>query len=446
MNKIVKLLFFFSLMLSGILHAQLNKGDLVDGVAAVIGDQVILESDVDEQMNYAKQMGGASDNRCEFMESLMNNKVMVYKGKTDTLIVLPTARLKAASEQKFAQIKASFATEKEMLEKYKYRTSYEMLNAIEKIDAEQYYFQQKLASVTSGLDVTPSEVNSFYNEYKSQLPDVPEEVMLSQISIKPELSAAHKQQLIDKLTKIREDILKGADFTTQVQLYSDDKASVPMGGLYKNTAKGSMVKNFEGTALSLAEGEISEPVETEFGFHIIQLMKKSGNKYDARHILLEAKPNQEEILAARKKMDSISNLIKTGKMTFKEAAVKFSDDKNTKFTGGIISDQNGNDKLGRYDLPAQLGYQITGLSEGDITEPFTVTEGRGEMISIVQLRKQIPAHKMNLEEDYDRIKNMILERKKAEKAESFIRESIPSMFISISDQYKDCTFKNNWKR
>jgi peptidyl-prolyl cis-trans isomerase SurA len=172
-----------------------------------------------------------------------------------------------------------------------------------------------------------------------QLPQVKEEVTLAQIMMYPTLTEAHKQDLINRLKKIKQDILGGETFESQARIYSEDEGSAANGGLYKNINKGQMVKPFEAAALNLQENEISDPIESEFGFHIIQLLKRSGKVYDARHILLKATPTDDEMKTAKAKLDSIRGLILEKKMTFKDAAFKFSDDKRTKFNAGIILEQ-----------------------------------------------------------------------------------------------------------
>ena len=376
MNKNIK----FALLLSFIfaffgvkMNAQLKTGDLVDGIAVVVGDEIILESDIEEQANYAKQQGATVADKCEFVESIINNKLLIYEAKRDTLIENRSAAIKENAAQKYNQILGQFPDEKAMLSAYKFRTSYEMKNAIEKIDADNYYGQMKFGRITEKADVTPNEVTDFFNTYRYQLPQVKDEVSLSQIVMYPKLTDAHKNEIIARLNKIKQDILAGESFESQARIYSDDPGSAANGGLYTNIAKGKMVKPFEAAALNLQEGELSEPVESEFGYHLIQLVKKSGKMYDARHILLKAEPNADEIATARKELDSIRTLILEEKLTFKEAAFRFSDDKRTKFNAGIITSEDGSDKMEKLNLPPTISYQIAGLNKGDITDVFQDT-------------------------------------------------------------------------
>lgn len=440
------LIAFFTLLAVDFNAQQLKKGDLVDGIAAVIGDEIVLESDIAEQMVYAQQQGMKVGGKCEFMENIVNNKLLIYEAKRDTLIENRSAAIKEMADNKYQQILGQFPDEKTMLEAYKFRTSYEMKNAIEKIDTDQYYGQQKYARVTQKVDVTPNEVTDFYNTFKYQLPSVKDEVSISQIMMYPKLTEEHKDEIKSRLLKIKQDILNGESFEQMARIYSEDPGSASNGGLYKNVPKGRMVKPFEAAALNLQEGEISDPVETDFGYHIIQLVRKSGKMYDARHILLKAEPNAEEIRAAREELNSIKAQIEEGKITFKEAAFKYSDDKNTKFNAGRILSQDGSDKLEKIDLTPTVAYQIAGLNQNDITDVYEDENNQKKSLVILQVNEIIPAHQLALETDYERIKNLALDRKKGEAVQKWVNEKLPETFISIDNRYSDCSFKTNWNK
>lgn len=450
MNKKIKFALLFTMIFAffGVkLNAQLQSGALVDGIAVVVGNEIILESDIEDQANYAKQQGAQVSDRCEFVESIISNKLMIYEAKRDTLIENRSEAIKEAANQKYEQILGQFPDEKTMLATYKFRTGYEMKTAIEKIDTDNYYGQMKYGRITEKADVTPNEVTDFFNTYKFQLPEVKDEVSLSQITMYPKLTDAHKDEIIAKLKKIKQDIQAGESFENLARIYSEDPGSAANGGLYKNISKGKMVKPFEAAALNLQEGEISDPVESEFGYHLIQLVKKSGKNYDARHILLKAEPNDAEIEAAKKELDSIRTLILNGRLTFKEAAYRFSDDKKTKFNAGIITAEDGSDRIEKLNLPPSISYQIAGLNKGDITDVFQDTlQQDKKVVSIVKVDDIIAAHQLDLVTDYDRIKQMALNKKKNEMVEKWVKEKLPDVFISINDRYKDCTFKTDWRK
>ena len=452
MNKNLKFTLLFSLVLVFFstlskAQSQLKKGDLIDGIAVVVGDEIILESDIEDQANFAKQQGATVENKCEFVESIINNKLLIYEAKRDTLIENRSAALKDNANQKYTQILGQFPDERAMLTAYKFRTSYEMKNAIEKIDSDNYYGQMKYGRITEKADVTPNEVTDFFTTFQYQLPEVKDEVSLSQITMFPKLTDAHKDEIIARLNKIKQDILGGESFESQARIYSDDPGSAAKGGLYVNISKGKMVKPFEAAALNLQEGEMSDPVESDFGYHLIQLVKKSGKQYDARHILLKAEPNEDEISSAKKELDSIRTLIIDGKMSFKDAAFRFSDDKQTKFNAGILTSEDGSDKIEKLNLPPTISYQIAGHNKGDITDVFQdVAQQDRKTVSIIKIDDVIAAHKLDISTDYNRIKQMALNKKKNEMVEKWVKEKLPNVFISINDRYKDCTFKTDWRK
>lgn len=427
-------------------NAQVKKGDLVDGISAVVGDEIVLESDILEQQNYAIQQGAAQTNKCEFMEQILSNKLLIYKAKKDTLIQDRTAAIRAQAGDKYNQILSQFPSERAMLDSYKFRSSYEMKNVIEKMDIDNYYAQSKYALITDKVNITPNEVTDFYNAFKYQLPQVKDEVVLSKIVMFPKLTDAHKQEIIDKLKKIKQDILNGESFENKARIYSDDPGSAANGGLYTNIGRGKMVKIFEATALNLQEGEISDPVESEFGFHIIQLVKKSGKLYDARHILLKAEPNAEEIAAAKAEMEQIRKDILEGKITFKDAAYKYSDDKNTKFNAGVIPAEDGSDRQEKINLPATVAYQIAGVNKGDLTEVFMDELNQKKAVVLMKVNDIIPEHSLDIATDFERIKSFALNKKKNEVLEKWVKENLADTFISLDNRYKDCQFKTDWNK
>ncbi|WDT66946.1 peptidylprolyl isomerase [Cloacibacterium sp. TD35] len=427
-------------------NAQVKKGDLVDGISAVVGGEIVLESDILEQQNYAAQQGAAQTNKCEFMEQILSNKLLIYKAKKDTLIQDRTAAIRAQAGDKYNQILSQFPSERAMLDAYKFRSSYEMKNVIEKMDVDNYYGQAKYALITDKVNITPNEVTDFYNAFKYQLPQVKDEVVLSKIVMFPKLTDAHKQEIIDKLKKIKQDILNGESFENKARIYSDDPGSAANGGLYTNIGRGKMVKIFEATALNLQEGEISDPVESEFGFHIIQLVKKSGKLYDARHILLKSEANAEEIAAAKAEMEQIRKDILEGKITFKDAAYKHSDDKNTKFNAGVIPAEDGSDRQEKINLPATIAYQIAGVNKGDLTEVFMDELNQKKAVVLMKVNDIIPEHSLDIATDFERIKSFALNKKKNEVLEKWVKENLADTFISLDNRYKDCQFKTDWNK
>ena len=446
MIKNIKQLLLLGLLFIGYqINAQLQKGQLVDGVVAVVGDEIILESDIVEQANFAKQQGEMTSDKCSFVESLLNNKLLIYHAKKDTLIPDRSKEIREQANQKYEQILSQFPSEKAMLDAYKFKTAQDMKNTIENLDSDNYYGQSKYSRITEKADVTPNEVTDFYNTYKFQLPEVKDEVVLSQIVMFPKLTETHKNEIINKLKNIRQNILNGENFELQARIYSEDEDSASNGGLYQNIPRGRMVKPFEAAALNLQEGEISEPIETEFGYHIIQLIKKKGKLYDARHILIKTTPNAEEIATAKKELERIKQDILDEKTTFKEAAHKYSDDKHTKFNAGMIT-KNGSSKIEKTNLDPNISYQIAGYNKGDITDIFEDELDRKKVVSLLRVEDIIPAHQLDLATDYDRVKVLALNNKKNQILEKWTKEQLPNTFISIDKRYDNCSFKAKWEQ
>ena len=446
MIKNIKQLLLLGLLFIGYqINAQLQKGQLVDGVVAVVGDEIILESDIVEQANFAKQQGEVAIDKCTFVESMLNNKLLIYHAKKDTLIPDRSKEIREQANQKYEQILNQFPSEKAMLDAYKFKTAQDMKNTIENLDSDNYYGQSKYSRITEKADVTPNEVTDFYSTYKFQLPEIKDEVVLSQIVMFPKLTETHKNEIINKLKNIRQNILNGENFELQARIYSEDEGSASNGGLYQNIPRGRMVKPFEAAALNLQEGEISEPIETEFGYHIIQLIKKKGKLYDARHILIKTTPNAEEIATAKKELERIKQDILDEKITFKEAAHKYSDDKHTKFNAGIIT-KNGSSKIEKTNLDPNISYQIAGYNKGDITDIFEDELDRKKVVSLLRVEDIIPAHQLDLATDYDRVKVLALNNKKNQILEKWTKEQLPNTFISIDKRYDNCSFKAKWEQ
>ncbi|MFC6267702.1 peptidylprolyl isomerase [Frigoriflavimonas asaccharolytica] len=437
------LIFSFSSIFS---FAQISKGQMIDGIAVVVGNEIILDSDISEQMAYAKEQGGEVGNKCEFLEGILSNKLLIYEAKKDTLIENRTAAIKENSAQKYNQLLSNFPDEKTMLKQYSFRTKYEMQNVIEKADIDQYYSQQKFQRITDKADVTPNMVTDFYKENELKFPEVKDELTLAQIVQYPVLTDAHKKEIIDRLLKIKADIIAGESFESQARIYSEDPGSAAKGGAMKNITKGQMVKPFEASALNLQEGEISDPVESEFGYHLIKLDRKAGKIYDASHILIMAVPTEAEISTAKAKLDSIKGLIETGKFTFKDAAFKFSDDKATKFNAGIIQAQDGSSRIEKETLEANAAYQIAGVNKGDITEAFEDELNRRKAVKIIKVEGEFPRHTLSLESDYDKVKQMALNKKKNEMLDKFVKEKLPEIFISIDNRYDNCNLKSKFAK
>ena len=418
----------------------------LDGVAAVVGDEIILDSDIERDFVQAQAQGIQVENQCEFLENILVDKILLTKAKEDTLVIVTNDEVDRQVDGTIQRFLTQ-GSEQQILEFFGYNTMPEFKQELRGIMRDQAYAQKKQGLITQDVDATPEEVRAFYEQYKNELPDIPEEVELSHIVVYPDIFPENEQKVVDQLNQYKKEIEEGASFATKAILYSQDPGSASNGGLINNVKRGQMVPEFDAVVFNLEEGEISEPFKTDFGYHIAMLEKRRGQEIDIRHILLPLTPTAEEIALTKQKMDSVVLEIEKGEMTFKEAALKYSVDKFTKYNGGKMMDQQTlEDRLERSKLQAKTLVAVTSLEEGGISDPFEDEFNRRPAIRIIKLEKSIPTHKINYETDYARLKNMTINNKKQEILMEWVEEQIPDTFITVDEEYKDCEFRLDWRK
>ncbi len=432
--------------IAAVLLSSWGFSQKIDGIAAVINEEIIIQSELKAQFEEFKRQNFGVETECAALEGIMQEKLLIAEAKKDTLITVNERALRPQVNEMAEGAIARYG-EEETLKLYGFATLQELKQEILKNLEDQSYSEQIRSKITGDVDASPIEVNNFFREYESQLPNVEEEIELSQIVIKPELTEKHKQELREKLLGIKKEVEEGASFATMAIVHSEGPSSVD-GGMLANTRRGQMVKDFEAVAYNLEEGEISEPFETEFGFHIAMLEKRRGEVLDVRHILLLNKPNEEEMKKAKELADTIKSKIDKGVLTFEDAVKEFSSDENTRLNKGVVSDpRTGNTRFVRTSLPTTLYLEVTGIEEGNVTSPFEDTTGNDEKAyKIIQVDRIIPAHKINLKDDYERIKKFTVNKKKQEKIDKWAKDHVAENFIKIDDDYKTCDFKLNWLR
>ena len=422
------------------------KQQKIDGVAAVVGDEVILNSDIERDYVQALARGLKVEGKCEFLENILIEKMLVAKAKEDTLITVTNDQVDRQVDGTIQRFLTQ-GSESEILEFFGFNTMTELKQDLRSIIRDQAYVDQKRMRVIKDIDATPEEVKEFYDKYSDNLPDVPEEVSLSHIIIYPEIEPENEQKVVNDLKRYKREVEEGASFSTKAILYSDDPGSASGGGLIKNVKRGQMVPEFDAVVFNLEEGEISEPFKTDFGYHIAMLEKRRGQELDVRHILVRLRPTESELAASKQKLDSIINKIDLGEMTFKEASYRFSIDKYTKFNGGKMMDnQTGEDRMDKSNLPPKTMTAISGLKDGDTSVAFEDEFNNQTVIRIVKLDETIPAHKINLETDYARLKNMAINSKSQEVLLKWVEGEINDTFITIDSEYDDCEFRMNWRK
>ncbi len=429
-----------------------NKSRIkADGVAAVVGDFIILESDLDREIAQLKSQGADLNEitRCELFGSLLESKLYAHQAIQDSVIVNELF-IQSRTEQQIQGILAQTKGDMEgLLKFYKKDSEQALRDEMYEINKNGYLAQEMQTKVTGDIEVTPEEVRTFFNEIpKDERPTFGTELKLAQIVVIPEVTEQAKQDVIDKLKGFKTDIEEnGSSFTTKVLFYTEDTGSKATGGKYTlNRKQPRMVKEFRDVAFSMQEGEISEPFETDFGYHIILLEKIRGQEYDVRHILIRPELSQEAIKKAKDEIDEVRQKIEDGTLTFEQAAREFSDEKETKYEGGQLTNpttQDFNFELTR--MEPELYSQIQDLKDGELSEVLQ-DEDRVNRIKfkILTVTDRIDDHEADFAKDYLKIKNLALQDKQIKAVEKWQKETIVDTYIKINGEYRDCDFQSNW--
>ena len=337
----------------------------------------------------------------------------------------------------------------EKLEQYFNKTIVEIKDEVRRAAKDNLLQEQVRAKIMERVMVTPSEVKKFYHDLpQDSIPMVEEQYEIVQIVKRPPVSIDEKLQVKDRLYQIRKRILEGeSSFSTMAVLYSEDPGSAKKGGELGLTGKGVWASEFESTAFNLRDGEISDVIETEFGFHIIQLIDKSGERINCRHILLKPKVNQVAIDSLTAKLDTLISDVKEGKYTFESAVPYVSDDKNTRNNNGLMSYINPEtgertSRIEMQQLPTDIARQVEKMQPGDISQPFRMINEKGQVvIAVIRLKNRIQSHKATMTEDYQVLHEHVLGVEREKFIHQWIVNKIKTIYTRVPEQYHDCHFK-----
>jgi peptidyl-prolyl cis-trans isomerase SurA len=415
-----------------------------------VGDYVILDSDIEKLKVDIENQGAAAGeiSDCQLLGKLMEDRLYAHQAVQDSLLVSDT-EVNATSDRQIQQLASQIGSVEKVLEFYNQPDLQSFKDELYDINKLRMLAEKMKMEIVGDVEVTPEEVRQFFYEIPiTKRPVFGAELEIAQIVKQPKPSEEEKRRVIQRLEQIRQDVIEnGSSFSVKAILYSQDPGSKSSGGAYSMTRETPFVKEFKDVAFSLREGEISEPFETDFGYHIILVEKIRGQEVDLRHILIIPEISNEQITAAQTQLDSIRNEIIADRLSFEDAALQFSDETETKYDGGIL--RNPQDYSARFELTNMdptLYNQVARLRDNEISKPIREDDPRGgaPKFKIMKIANRYDEHMADFARDYTKIKELALADKERKLIEKWISEKIEQTYVQINDSRKGCDFTSNW--
>jgi peptidyl-prolyl cis-trans isomerase SurA len=423
-------------LLSSFLPAQ-----VVEEIVAVVEDNIILKSDVDLQMEQAKEAGyyGDEDLACEVLNQLIIDKIFIVQAGRDS-IVATNEEVDNELNRRIEYFISMFGSN-EKLEEYYGKSIFDLKEEFRNDIYQQLLSDKMKNQVFADLEVSPAEVFEFFELIPADsLPYFSGEVEIGQIVIFATPTILQKQAAKEQAEKIRKDIEIGSDFGFQALLYSDDPGSAAKDGALGYVKRGELVPEFEAVAFRLEVGEISEVVETDFGFHIIQLLDRKGDRIDVRHILITPDIENQNIIDAEQGILDLKMKVDKGEMSYQQAVSGYSQDDQSKQNGGLLTNQEtGNTFFEMSQLEGNVALSLDGMKVGEFSEvlPYQSYDGQTGF-RIIYLQSESPAHIANLNDDYSKIKAVAKQTKQSEEMEKWLAKKAQNIYIRLSEKYQSC--------
>ena len=441
MKKLLVLLLF-------ILTNNLLFSQTIDKIEAIIGSEILLTSDIENQYNQILSQGVIQTNniRCDILDELLYQNLLIHHAKIDSTIEINEDEVNQEVNKRITFFESQLGSLNKVEEYFK-RSIDNMKEELSIVVTDQLYTQKKQNIIINNVKITPNEVKDYLNSLENDdIPLIPIQIELSQLVILPKLSSEKKKSIKEKLDGFRSRIYSGEDFKVLATLYSDDVVSANNGGELGFMSRGELLPEFERAAFRLKDNEISEVVETKFGFHLIQMIERRGEQINARHILIKPKFNSSSIKIASDKISVIKNEIDSGLISFDDAVVKYSED-NSKNNGGlIINPSTGSTDFTYNELDPSIKYIVQNMNVGEITSPSLTKSDDGSQAAyrLIRLNNLIKEHKANVTNDFDVIKGYALSDKKQKYIDKWIIDNINDTYIQINENFSSCSCYNKW--
>jgi peptidyl-prolyl cis-trans isomerase SurA len=419
---------------------------VVESIVGVVGNEVIYLSEVEGQVMQLKAERDPTPVdllRCRVFEDQLIQKLFLDQARIDSIEVSPESVEADLSSRLTEYIRR--AGSEQALETYFNKSMAEIRKDLREMLTNQYIVQETQGTIAQNITVTPDEIKKYFNTIpKDSLPLVPRKVQLSIISVEPPDMEASKAEVRQRLLDLRSRIINGESFSTLAILYSEDPGTAPKGGETGFTLRGELAKPYAEAAWSLKKDVVSKIVETEFGFHIIQLVDRKGDMVNSRHILMRPKLSADQTEWAILKLDSIAALVRSDSLTFPQAAMRYSSDRSTRANGGKMVSSNPSDRVNWLtldELSREVNLVVRDMRLGEISQPFRTTDEKGNNIyCIVRLDDEIAPHRVNLKDDYNYLSEAALRDKQGRIYEEWIIEKIKRTYIRVSEDFRGCKF------
>lgn len=444
-RKLLLTVITFWLILPSFAQESATNGQVIDKIISKVDNNILLESEV--QKTYVEalsqsQQGIDPPTRCQVFESLVVNKLMVAKAEIDS-VMITDVEVTLQVENRFNQVMQQFGGDEALIIEAYGKTGDQLKTELQDVIREQLVVNKMRGKITEGLAVSPADVRQFYNSIpRDSLPFFSAEVIVGQIVKKPDVDPRIKETMITQLRQFKQDILEGnAEFATLAKKYSEDPGSGSLGGDLGFFRRGELAPEYESTALGLRLGEISDPVESDFGLHMIQLLENKGTTYNTRHILLIPKASEEDLQKTERYLDSLKTEILAERIEFAKAAKEYSTDRNTSDNGGFFKDPATNSvrlTLRTLEDPV-LYFTLDSMQVGSMTPPIRFEDPReGTKVRILYYQAKFPAHRANLNDDYEKLKAATMKRKEDEILGKWFLTAKEDVYIDVDPAYDRC--------
>ena len=438
----------FILLFNQMIIAQKVK---IDAVGVVVGKNIVLDSDIEK---FKLELENSSEGKikisdCEMLEQLMLQKLLAHHAVVDSIIV-SDAEVNEQVERNIQFFSQEYGSIEKVVEAYGFNDLEDLKKELFGIEKENSLIQKEQRQITENIDVTPEEIRIYFNglEEKGELPEFPAEIQIAQLVLNAEATQEELDRVVNKLLKIKKEVEAGSSFKMKAIINSNDPGVTDNGGRYVIDKNSTFIKEFKETAFSLDVNQVSEPIKSKFGYHIIQLNQIRGETRVASHILIQPEIPQEKLDETKEKLEKIKKDIDTGVITFDEAVKKYSEDKDTKNNGGlIVNPYSGESTFDLTRMDPALYARVNNLQKGEMSDVFYDEEREGKkMYKVMIMNDRTNTHIADMVDDYVKVQNLALQKKKQETIAKWSREKIGDTYIKISKEFQKCTFDKNWTK